>query len=187
MKQILQPFTLFFRSEFWISIFVISYCFLSVVWLLRLSDPRFGQLKSLITPIVILEGIDQNWSLFSPELRNFNLHNVAFITFRNGAVKFYEWPRMDRSDMYAQRHDEKYRKLLIDCLPWNESKDVLPSVARFIARANANPANPPVKVTLGYFWSMIPPPTRGVRQNELPYKTKYSCYFNYRVQPGDVR
>lgn len=187
MKQILQPFAFVIRSDFWISMFVVAYCFLAMIWLLRDSNTGLGRLNQILSPITLTIGIDQNWSLFSPQIRNFNFHNIALITFRNGAIKLYEWPRMDRPDFYSQRRDEKYRKFFIDCLPWPECKDVLPSTARFVARANANPANPPIKVSLGYFWSFIPPPKRWTSQSELPYKTRYTCYFTYRVHPEDLK
>ena len=185
MKAILRPLMVLGKTEFWISLLIVFYIFLATIWLSRDSNPITGRLAKVFSQFILTVGLDQNWSLFSPTLRNINMHNVAMVTFRDGSVKLYEWPRMDRSNRLEQWRNEKYRKMFIDCIPWPTYSDMYPSVARFVARANANPNNPPEKVSLGYFWNFIPQPEQAVSQENLPYQTKYYCYYIYEVQPRD--
>jgi hypothetical protein len=183
MKTFPRPLLVLGKSEFWISLFVIVYIFLSLTWLTRTSNPIIKRLVHHIGQITLVLGLDQNWSLFSPTIRDFNLHNLAIIRFRDGMIKLYEWPRMDRADWLVQARDEKYRKMFIDCMPWQPAADLLPAVSRFVARANANPDNPPVRINLCYFWSKTPLATS---QDNLPWQSKYHCYFIYEVQPRDI-
>lgn len=186
MKATLRPLTILAKSEFWISIFVSCYVFLIVLWLIRDSHPLLRRLADVLSPPVTMLGLEQNWALFSPKLRDINFYNMAMITFRDGSVKLYEWPRMDRSNSIEQAQNEKYRKMFNDCFAWHSFGDFQPAVARFVARANANPENPPVRVALGYFWAYIPKPEQGFTQATLPELTKFNCYYVYQVQPRDM-
>lgn len=170
--------------EFWISLFIAAYVFMAGLSFTP-HTPKLAPLKNVLAPLGILLGIDQTWSLFSPDLRKINYYNIASITFKDGSVKLYEWPRMDRATLLQQLSNEKYRKMFIDCIPWPDYAVFLPSVARFLARANANPANPPVLIALSYFWSSIPPPEHWVNRDQLPQPNKFHTYYIYRVQAGD--
>src|SRR6516165_3568603 len=106
MKPILRPFLVLGKSEFWISLFVVFYIFLALIWLGRDCNRTTRKIAGLFQSIILTLGLDQNWSLFSPTIRNINLHNIAMITFRDGSVKLYEWPRMDRSSWLEQLRNE---------------------------------------------------------------------------------
>jgi len=186
MKSILRPLNILGKSEFWISIFVTSYIVMIVLWLIRDSNPVLSRVVKFYGPIITVSGLEQNWALFSPKLRNFNFHNLAMITFRDGSVKLYEWPRMDRSNLIEKAQNEKFRKMFNDCMPWHSYADFHPSVARYVARANANPDNPPVRVALVYFWGVIPDPQFGFKQGNLPEQSKFCCYYVYQVHPRDL-
>jgi hypothetical protein len=174
------------KSEFWISLFVSAYIFTAIVMLFG-KDSIFAAFYKVFSPFPILLGLDQNWSLFSPTLKNFNMYNVALITFKDGSFKIYEWPRMERSDVFEQSRNEKYRKFFIDNLTDNQFKAFWPSAARFIARANHNPANPPQTISLAAFYALIPPPNHPVKQSQLPWPTGFYVYERYTVQPEDLK
>jgi hypothetical protein len=186
MKATHRPPNTLVKSEFWISVFVTTYIFLIVLWLIRDSNPMVHRVVNVFAPVIRVLGLEQNWALFSPDLRKFNLHNLSIVTFRDGSFKLYEWPRMERSNLIEKAQNEKFRKMFNDCMPWQTYADFRPSVARYIARANANPGNPPVQVALAYFFGAIPGPEVGVTQENLPEQSKFYCYYLYQVEAGDL-
>jgi hypothetical protein len=173
------------KDELWISFFVISYVAIIVFW----SGAKFiglSDLREKISPYISMFGIDQSWTLFSPTIRTMNLHNLSIISFADGSLKLYEWPRMDKTDGLGRVTKEKYRKMLDDCLPWAEYRMLAPAQGSFVARANVNPANPPQRLLLSYFWTDIPSPKGWINRLVLPEHSRLKNYFLYQVQPEDL-
>jgi hypothetical protein len=173
------------KQEFWISIFVIAYCTIVFIWCGAKWLGLEG-FKDKITPLVTVFGFNQNWSLFSPDIRPINLHSLAIISFADGSLKLYEWPRMDKSDIFTKTVKEKYRKMLNDCLPWEEYRALWPAQANFVCRANFNPTNPPESLLLSYFWTSVPPAKLWFGRSTIQEHDKQKNYFVYQVQPEDI-
>ena len=74
-------------------------------------------------------------------------------------------------------------------MPWQGWSQFLPSIARFIAQANNDPANPPRMVTI--FWHQVftppPDPKHWVYRDQLPYHTQQLIKFIYKVDPKDLQ
>lgn len=186
IKSKFRGYSLLWNSEFWISIFIVAYLFIAAVILSSNGKDKVGPVITAIRTFSETCGLNQNWALFSPNIRRCNLHNIVIINFKDGAVKLYEWPRLDRADLLDQTRNDKYRKMFIDCMPWPKYSVFHPSLARFMAKANLNPKNQPEFISLAYFWCDIPPPEKWVPQQQLPETSKFYCYFTYKVQPEDL-
>src|ERR1700677_3829325 len=72
-----------------ISAVVGFYFFTAGMWI----SPE-GHFKDAVVPymrpLTNAFGIGQSWSLFAPEVRNYNAHVTATIQFRDGSTKYYE-------------------------------------------------------------------------------------------------
>jgi len=153
---VLQPPLSEMRQALLIAMIVLYFYCISI-WI-SIDGPFKNWVLTGLRPIMVAVGFIQAWNLFSPEVRNVNLHMNAVITFADGSTKNYEFPRMEKLDLLGRFQKEKMRKLFVDNLSWPGFEEFLPAVARFIARANLNPANQPVMVTISRNWTRMPPP-----------------------------
>jgi hypothetical protein len=73
-------------------------------------------------------------------------------------------------------------------MPNLRCRKILPSVARYLARANFDPANQPRYVTFVIHTAPISPPDREhwVFIDSLPPHTFSQTYFVYKVQAADL-
>ena len=98
---------------------------------------------------------------------NFNLK--AEITYQNGFVRTWTFPRMEKLGYWERFQKERYRK-------WRERvrmdmySMVWDDTARYVARLNDTPTNHPVQVSLIREWQPIPMPMN------LPGKNEASDY-----------
>ena len=131
--------------------------------------------------------LDQNWNLFSPIVRDINHHTTALITFEDGTKTLVELPRSTKFGLAGKFKDEMWRKWAGDSLPFPNYKEFRPDLARYIGRRFYNPENPPVTLTLSWYFTRIPPPAQNRPQNKLPYHTVSSPIFEYKFTPEDFK
>ena len=175
-------------SMFAISLLIFCYFFCICVWIAPSSQLRSALLKK-VAPILTVTGLEQQWNLFGPEVRKINLHGMAIITFADGSMKLYEFPRMDKLDIWRRLKREKMRKMFVERIPTDNHRDFLPAICRSIACANANPDNQPVEITLAYNWCNIPPPDpeHWAPRESLPEHDRHQTLCVYRVKTGDLQ
>ncbi|HEY9787965.1 MAG TPA: hypothetical protein V6D17_21430 [Candidatus Obscuribacterales bacterium] len=131
-------------------------------------------------------GLWQAWNLFSPEIRTENLHIVATITFKDGSIIVWEFPRQERRTGIDQMRAERFRKWVNDRVRKNTYGIVLPDAARFIARLHRNKENPPAGITIMIHSAPIPPP--GVApQAPLPTHYQHKTIYTYKVEAEDLQ
>ena len=170
--------------------FLLLFLFVVGSWL---ADDDWFPFKNQITtytrPIMNTMGWTQYWGVFSPQLRDRNYHSTAVIDFADGTSKIYEFPRtkLDQNDLLSHFGGEKKRKFFNDNMPWPNYSQFLPSVARFIAKANDDPKNQPITVTLFWHLHPTPPPDpkHWIFRDQLPYHTQQYITFIYKIAPED--
>ncbi|MBS2006646.1 MAG: hypothetical protein JST01_06375 [Cyanobacteria bacterium SZAS TMP-1] len=175
-----------------ISLFLIFFLGVVCVWLL--DDDYLAAIKGPITeyskPAMGSLGWVQYWGVFAPELRNQNYHTTAVIDFEDGTSKLYEFPNtnINQKDYFSHFGGEKKRKLFNDNISWPNYEQFRPSVARFLARANDDPANPPQTVTIYWHhaWTPPPDPKHWVYRDQLPQHTEQRINFLYSVDPNSL-
>lgn len=172
--------------EILLSSTIALYLGVQIAWLMPESLAR----TAVISPIKQLWqfwGLDQNWRLFSPEIKNINFHTVAVITYADGMKLNWELPRMKRLNYWERFRDEKYRKWCVDSLPWPDYKEFWPDFARYAGRKFYKADNKPVSLSLVLYWIDIPKPTdKIVPVAALPEHTKMNTVFYYRYKPEDL-
>jgi hypothetical protein len=170
-----------------ISLFILTYLTLVEIWVGPTSGYIGDKLQNIIRPVVVFSGLDQQWTLFSPVIRNINFHSTAVITFQDGSTKLYEWPRMEKLSFFDRWRFEKMRKFMNDCMPWPEYRDFWPALARFLTRANLNPKNQPTYVSLAYNFVEIPTFGNWTDRYHLPEHIHRVNWFVYKVIPKDLQ
>jgi hypothetical protein len=164
---------------------VVCYFILVVSWCCG-ESPVVQRFEPALLQVMSTLGLKQNWALFGPKTTFNNMHHLAKIRFADGTVKLYEWPRVDNVDLLKKGDYEPYSKLLTDNLPNRSNECLRVSVARFVARANINPANQPRLITLIDVVSQIPDPFLFYNKPVLPPHTKIQASFVYQVQEKDL-
>jgi hypothetical protein len=140
------------------------------------NSPARDRLKAYVDPVIMLLGLKQRWNLFSPDIRLLNQYATTEITFRDGAVKLYEWPENRKFSFSEGIRRNQLRKFVIDGLNEPNYKFFWPATSRFIALCNSNPDNPPVLVQPVFNGFDIPRFAMFAKQDELNLRA-----FNHRT------
>jgi hypothetical protein len=138
--------------------------------------------RRLIAPYMNLSGLTQGWNLFAPEPQSINAYLVAEITYRDGQIRTWNFPMPQDYGYFRRYFMARQLKWSADNLRLDENAALWPDAARYVARLNNQPDNPPAKVALIRHWMFIPPPESG-----QPGTWYQFTFFNYSVTPGDLR
>jgi hypothetical protein len=171
------------KAKRWlISAFIAFHLLAVLCWAFPSNSLLVGGVKKLVTPYMLWAGLFQSWDMFAPNPRSLNIYVTAEITYANGQRRVWEFPRMEKLGLVDRYFKERYRKWANDNLRLDENARLWPDAARYIARLNAEPGNPPVEVRLKRSWQQIPGPTSNMA---APIWFHYA-FFTYRVAPGDL-
>jgi hypothetical protein len=131
---------------------------------------------------MLWSGLSQGWALFAPDPESVNAYLVARITYRDGQKKFWKFPMPQDYGYYRRYFMERQRKWSSDNLRMDYNSALWPDAARYVARLNNDPNNPPVTVALVRHWSDIAPPASGQPETWSEY-----TFFTYSLLPGDLK
>lgn len=97
-------------------------------------------------------GLWQGWDMFAPNPANTDFYGSAIVTYQNGLVREFKYPRLYEMGIWDKFLNERYRKFWERVHPDSESY-IWKYVANQIARKmNRDPGNPPVRVKLFRHW-----------------------------------
>jgi hypothetical protein len=170
-------------SQWAINVFLLFHIFAIVTWSVPLDTPLVNTFRQWIRPYMLWTGLFQSWDTFAPTPRTVNAYIQGVVITKDGQIHTWKFPRMEQLSLTERYYKERYRKFQ-ENLPSQANSALWPDAARHLARMYANPANPPEIVMLVHYWSDIPPPSTG------PYKAapeRAKIFFEYRVQPGDLK
>jgi hypothetical protein len=140
-----------------------------------------GKIRHVIAPYMVWSGLTQGWALFAPDPQYINVYLEAQITYRDGQKKIWKFPMPQDYGYYRRYFMERERKWSSDNLRLDSNAFLWPDAARYVARVNRDPNNPPVSVALIRHWSFIAPPRSGKSEPWNQY-----TFFTYSVLPGDL-
>lgn len=164
-----------------ISVFLLFHFFLMLVWSSPIYPRPILKLWRFTRAYMEWSGLDQRWNLFAPEPLITNGYLVAQITYRDGQKKDWMFPRAEDYGYYRRYFMDRQVSWGYETLGKNSNAALWPDAARYVARLNNLPNNPPVAVALTRHWSNIPPLMSG-----QPMKWSQDTFFTYSVSPGDL-
>lgn len=178
--------TLHRKAKFLILAFAAVY----IIGTLLYVAPPFSVRNAIAVPLIgvwHLLGWSQGWSVFAPDLRRYNPHATATITFSDGSTQLAEFPRMEKMGLWEKFCKEKWRKFGIDNMPWNTASAYHEDVARFVARQFYKDAkNPPLQVALTVHWAIVPELPAQISSEKFPEHDRAASFFIYRVRKKDL-
>ncbi len=174
------------RDQILISTFIIVYFF--IIGIAITADCPLRQFVHQYTRgLELFFGVDQSWRMFCPNPRDFCFHPYAVITFQDGSTAYYEFPRPDKMSQFQALMRERVRKHFYDIMPWSDFSVFRPSIARYIARAYADPNNEPTQVSLCYNADDIGRLPKLIPHNHPLTGTKRNTFFVYQVRVEDIK
>jgi len=173
-----------------LSLVIIFHLMLIVCWLFpfllgkSLSDPDYA--LSPLRYYVLFLGLDQDWRVFAPKPRDNNLHLVGVVTHADDTLELWEYPRMETLNFAERLYRERFRKYAHDNVANGSFEAFLPGLARYIARLNNKPGNPPVHVSVVRYSAPVPVPPEGFK-HPLPPQSDTETIITYAVTPADLK
>jgi hypothetical protein len=168
-------------SRVLVSVFLLFHLSVILVWSFPISLRPLVKIKHAIAPYMIWSGLTQGWSLFAPDPQYINVYLEAEITYQDGQKKIWKFPMPQDFGYYRRYFMERERKWSSDNLRMDSNAFLWPDAARYVARVNNDPQNPPATVALVRHWSFIAPPRSGQPETWNQY-----IFFTYSVLPGDL-
>lgn len=165
-----------------INIFIAFHLLAIVCWCAPLNVPVLSSCKGLIRPYFLWAGLFQSWDMFAPVPKVANVYLEAELRYRDGSRKTWTFPRMEEMSLKQKLVKERYRKFA-DSLQHDELDDLLPDVARHVARLNSTPSNPVTTVILMQNYSLTIPHPDG---SYVPEPWQSHVLLGYGVRPQDL-
>ncbi len=169
-----------------INLFIVWHAFALFVWLMP-SGSAIGQaFVGVVRPYMTVTAFAQSWSMFSPNPDHLDVFLEAKITYANGQVKSWEFPRMVHYG-YVKRYEEERWRKMTEVVTHGSNQNLWPMMARYAARVNdPDPHNPPVRVELIQHSRLIPPPGQTIPPYTVaPLQTSHGPSVTV-IQPGDL-
>jgi hypothetical protein len=141
-----------------INAFILWHLFALTIWLMPISSALRRSCVHLVHPYMVFTGFAQNWNMFSPNPSDLDLYWEARITYANGQVQNWNFPRMTDLGYVERYRRERFRKMIEFANP-DGNRAVWPSLAKYAAQRNdTDPRNRPVAVELVRHFRIVPPP-----------------------------
>ncbi|HZU25125.1 MAG TPA: hypothetical protein VFA04_06360 [Bryobacteraceae bacterium] len=167
-----------------VNLFILFHVVAISLWSLPLPNWVVGGFRDAIRPYMLWSGLFQSWNMFAPSPMALNGYVDAEVIFADGQTKSWAFPRMEQIGLFERTYRERYRKYVNEYLRFDKYSALWPDAARYIARANYRPSNPPIAVILYRYWSEIGPPRPDGAFAPGPWN-RYR-FFLYAVKPGDL-
>lgn len=145
------------------------------------ANAHYGKLSPLRF-YVLCTGFWQYWDMFAPNPSDTDTFGSAEVTYRDGSVKPFRYPRMYDLSILAKYPSERYRKFYERASSESFSY-AWPAFAERVALLSwTEPNNPPVEVRLFRHTLRIPPPPQ-------PIPTQYTVtqYYTHAVDEARLR
>lgn len=167
-----------------ISAFLLFHIVAIACWSLPTNSLLITTIDAKLRPYLLWSGLFQNWNMFAPEPLKLNCGIEAQITYQDGQVRLWKFPRMQDLGLTERYQKERYRKFA-EYLRADTGSALWPDAARHIARLNNDTSSPPAAVLLVRSCSAINPP--GAHGSYRPGPRQTSVFFAYLVKPEDLK
>lgn len=145
-------------------VWLACHCVFVAGWLLPPASAVGSSVRALGRPYLQLTGVMQWWDLFAPNPVARDVELSARLTYKDGTVKEWWFPRVHTLGYFAGYRQDRWRKL-VENVSDNNAASVWPSLAAYAARVNPGPG--PVRVELLRSMRLVP----GFQQPENQWST----------------
>lgn len=146
------------RGRTAISLLILWHAFALFIWLMPGNTPIVQACLGIVRPYLVTTSLAQSWQMFSPNPDNTDVFLSARITYADGRVRPYTFPRMV-SMGYAERYREERWRKFTEVGTHSVQPMLWAAFARYAARVNNHtPNNPPVSVEIIRHSRQVPPP-----------------------------
>ena len=154
------------RFKIAVSFFILFHWFCVLTWLmpkpsaiktyfLTLKIPFVKPQKEIASTYLYHTAMWQDWAMFAPDPLQVNRYVGGTIYFKDGSHKDFTIPRLSQMNFLQAWVHKRYRKLSQRLI--EDSNPVFRTgLARYMARHENHPDNPPTRVVLNQFDSPIP-------------------------------
>lgn len=141
-----------------VSLLIVWHLFALLIWLLPGNTPIVQACVGPVRRYLTATATAQSWNMFSPNPDKMDVYLEARVTFADGSVRPYVFPRMATMGYAARYREERWRKF-VEVATHGVQPAVWAALARDAARvSDRDPSNRPVSVGLLRHWREIPPP-----------------------------
>jgi hypothetical protein len=167
-----------------VSVAVLAYVFAVGVYLFPESPAR-TKLVAPMRGVIDYAGLWQSYVVFSPNPRTINVDVTAEISFSDGSMVTWHYPRMDQLNQIERIVKERYRKYGLEHLNNDKEAMLRKDFARYLARQYKAEDKLPTQVKLIRHWAGIPAPALGMGK-PLPPHLNHFTFYTYSVKPSDL-
>ncbi len=144
-------------------------------WLLYWNQRELKH--GIIQKYLFFSGFWQYWDMFAPDPADTDFWCDASVTYKDGSVRRYEYPRMFALPIAVKYFKERFRKFYERAHP-EDYAYVWPVFAQRVAfEMDRYPGNPPVRVQLTRHWQPLPGPGKPIPREYNAY-----TYFDFKVE-----
>lgn len=164
-----------------INLFIVWQVFALVIWNMPGQSSLVWQCLGIVRPYMTSTGLMQGWAMFAPEPYKLDVAVEAKITYSDGVVSSWYFPRMAKLSYPTRYTKERWRKY-VELIHQDSWSQLWPSAADYAARQNddRNSAHP-VSVELIRHWRYLPEPGQ-----PLPAMQVHS-FYKKAIRPEDLR
>jgi hypothetical protein len=165
-----------------LSAFILFHLIAITCWAVPTNFWLAADVRELVRPYMLWTGLFQSWDTFAPNPPVVNSFVKAVVLSRDHRLHVWAFPRMEELSFTQRYVKERYRKFSEVMLQPNNAA-IWPDVAKHIARMYNNPDDPPDKVLLLQYQSLIKP---GADETYNPTPRSSAFYEDY-VRPEDLK
>ncbi len=166
-----------------INVFLIFHIVAIAGWCIPLNSLLVDRLRTAVRPYMLWVGLFQSWDTFAPMPRTVNAYIEGTVILKNGQIRNWKFPRMEKLGFAERYYRERYRKFS-ENLPDAKYAALWPDAGRFLARKYNNPQNPPEIVILIQYWTEIAIQPNGSYQ---PGPLRAHVFWEHRLTAEDLR
>lgn len=170
-----------------VNLFILWHAFALTIWLIPGNSAVVQACAGLVRPYMVVTAFAQSWSMFSPNPDHLDVYLEAKITYADGQIKSWEYPRMAHMG-YVKRYEEERWRKMTEVATHGGNRLLWPALARYAARVNrTDPGNRPVSVELFEHSRVIPPPGQPIPAYTVAPLQTGSGPSITPISPGDLR
>jgi hypothetical protein len=166
-----------------ISAFLLFHIAAITCWCIPLNSPLIAVCRNVIRPYMLWSGLFQSWDMFAPQPKASNSYIESIVIYKDGRTQTWKFPRMEHLGLWERFQKERYRKF-VENLQDDANRAFWPDTARYIARLNNDPSDPPQIVMLIRHWSDIAPRDEAAYH---PESWHARIFYEYNVQAKDLK